>query len=219
MSGAGDPIGEGGGSSGDPIGAAALAALRGQLVVLPTDTVYGIATRPDDAGATARLFLAKGRPRDLELPVLVPSAAAARAIASFDARADLLAMRYWAGPLTLVLERSEASRGWDLGGDPRTIGVRMPHHPLALAVLARTGPLAATSANRSGEPTPPTGEEVREVFGDAVAVYLGDAGPSAGVASTVVDLAHGEATILRAGLIGEDEVRAVLANGSPEGPL
>lgn len=204
---------------GDPIEVAARAALRGELIVLPTDTVYGIATRPDDAGATARLFRAKGRPRDLELPVLVASAVAARAIASFDARADLLAMQFWAGPLTLVLERRQASRGWDLGGDPGTIGVRMPHHPLALAVLARTGPLAATSANRSGEPTPRTGEAVRDVFGDAVAVYLGDADPSAGIASTVVDLAHGAATILRAGRVTEGEVRAVLAEGSPEGPL
>ncbi len=146
----------------DPIGEAALAALRGELVVLPTDTVYGIGTRPDDHEATARLFDAKGRPRDLELPVLVPTAAAAREIAELDVRAEALASRFWPGPLTLVLRRAGSSRDWDLGGDPATIGVRVPHHPLALAVLARTGPLAVTSANRSGEPTPSSCEGVVE---------------------------------------------------------
>ena len=126
----------------DPVQRAADAALRGEAVVLPTDTVYGVGTRPDDAAATARLFALKGRPEDLELPVLVPSAVAARTVAEFDERASALAARFWAGPLTLVLPRTETSRGWELGGDEETIGVRMPHHTLALAVLVRTGPLA-----------------------------------------------------------------------------
>jgi len=110
----------------DPIEQAALAALAGRLVVLPTDTVYGIGTRPDDATATTRLFEAKGRPAELTLPVLVPTTAAAREIAAFDDRADALALAFWAGPLTLVLPRTAASRGWELGGDPGTVGVRMP---------------------------------------------------------------------------------------------
>lgn len=192
----------------DPIEAAVRAALRGDLVVLPTDTVYGIGTRPDDPSATARLFEAKGRPRDLELPVLVPSVAAARGIARFDERAERLATRFWAGPLTLVLPRTVASLAWDLGGDPATIGVRMPHHPLTLAVLARTGPLAVTSANRSGGSTPASCEGVLEVFGDAVAVYVGQEPPLIGRASTVVDLAHGEPRILRRGGVGERRVLA-----------
>lgn len=195
----------------DPVGDAAEAALRGDAIVMPTDTVYGIATRPDDAAATSRLFAAKERPADLELPVLVPSAAAAREIASFDERAAALAARFWAGALTLVLPRSDESSDWDLGGDPRTIGVRMPHHPLALAVLARTGPLAVTSANRSGQPTPTDCDGVHAVFGDLVAVYLCDASPLAGAASTVVDLAHGEPRFLRRGDIHEAELLAVLA--------
>lgn len=189
----------------------AAAALRsGDLVVLPTDTVYGIAARPDRAEATARLFTAKGRPRDLELPVLVPDVATARTVARFDARAERLAARFWPGALTIVVPRAAASEGWDLGGDPTTVGVRVPRHPLALAVLALAGPLAVTSANRSGEPTPADGDGVVAVFGEAVAVYLLDAEPLAGAASTVVDLAHGEARVLRAGAIDPDEVLAAL---------
>jgi tRNA threonylcarbamoyl adenosine modification protein (Sua5/YciO/YrdC/YwlC family) len=194
----------------DPVQLAADAALRGEAVVLPTDTVYGIGTRPDDAAATARLFALKGRPANLELPVLVPSVGTGRAIAEFDERASALAGRFWAGPLTLVLPRTEMSRAWELGGDEETIGVRMPHHPLALAVLGYTGPLAVTSANRSGKPTPSTCEGVREVFGDRVAVYLCDASPLAGAASTVVDLAHGEPSFLRVGALATEEVLSAL---------
>ena len=194
----------------DPIEEAALAALGGELVVLPTDTVYGIGTRPDDPAATSRLFDAKGRPRDLELPVLVPDAAAAREISEPDPRAEALATRFWAGPLTLVLPRADASRGWDLGGDPATIGVRMPHHALALAVLAITGPLAVTSANRSGEPTPPSCDGVFDLFGETVAVYLCDPAPLRGAASTVVDLAHGAPRILRSGSLSEADVLAAI---------
>jgi tRNA A37 threonylcarbamoyladenosine synthetase subunit TsaC/SUA5/YrdC len=122
-------------------------------------------------------------------------------------------MRFWAGPLTIVLPRTDGSAGWELGGDPATIGVRMPHHPLALAVLARTGPLAVTSANRSGEPTPATCDGVAEVFGEAVAVYLCE-DPLAGAASTVVDLAHGEPSFPRVGGVGERAVRAALTEGT-----
>lgn len=194
----------------DPV-ADAVAALRaGSLVVFPTDTVYGIAAHPGRPGATERLFAAKGRPRDLELPVLAPDLAGARAVADLDPRGERLAVRFWPGALTLVAPRASGSAGWDLGGDPTTVGVRVPRHPLALAVLAVTGPLAVTSANRSGEPTPADGEDVVAVFGEAVDVYLLDDAPLAGAASTVVDLAHGEATVLRAGALDPAEVLAVL---------
>ena len=179
-------------------------------MVLPTDTVYGVGTRPDDPAATAGLFALKGRPEDLELPVLVPSLGAARTIAAFDERASALAGRCWAGPLTLVLPRTETSRGWELGGDEETVGVRMPHHPLALAVLARTGPLAVTSANRSGKPTPSTCDGVLAVFGDRVAVYLCDESPLEGAASTVVDLAHAEPRFLRVGALATNDILSAL---------
>ena len=195
----------------DPIQDAAAAALAGELIVMPTDTVYGIGTRPDDPAATARLFEAKGRPRELELPVLVPSAGAARDVAVFDERAEVLVGRLWPGPLTIVLPRTDASRPWDLGGDPATVGVRMPHHPLALAVLARSGPLAVSSANRSGGPTPAECDGLTRTFGDIVAVFLCQDEPLAGRPSTVVDRSHGEPRILRAGALAEGDVLAALA--------
>jgi L-threonylcarbamoyladenylate synthase len=196
----------------DAIADAADAALRGELIVVPTDTVYGIGTRPDDPAATSRVFEAKARPADLELPVLVPSTAAAKDIAEFDERAASLASRFWAGPLTLILPRTDSSRAWDLGGDASTIGVRMPHHPLTLAVLARTGPLAVTSANRSGEATPVTCDGVQAVFGDRVAVYLCEGMALQGAASTVVDLTDAEPRFIRVGALSPDDVLSALAN-------
>jgi L-threonylcarbamoyladenylate synthase len=200
----------------DPLADAAEAALAGRLVVLPTDTVYGIGTRPDDPAATARLFEAKGRPRELALPVLVASREQAEEIAVFDERARRLAGRFWPGALSLVLPRTEHSRSWALGEETSTIAVRMPHHPLALALLARTGPLAVTSANRSGEPTPSTCEELQRVFGDAVAVYLCEPEPLVGAPSTVVDLTRPELRVLREGALREAELRAALESAQPQ---
>ena len=194
-----------------PVEEAIGAALRGELIVLPTDTVYGIGTRPDVPDATAALFAAKGRPRDLELPVLVPSPASAADIAQLDERAHRLADVLWPGALTLVLARTAESRPWVLGGDPETVGVRVPRHPLAVAVLSGTGPLAVTSANRSGEPTPTDCADLEEVFGDAVSVYLCEEAPLSGTASTVVDLAHGATAILREGSVDERTILELLA--------
>jgi tRNA threonylcarbamoyl adenosine modification protein (Sua5/YciO/YrdC/YwlC family) len=162
--------------------------------------LYGIGTRPDDPAATRRVFEAKGRPRALTLPVLVASVADAERIASFDGRARALAERHWPGALTIVLPRSDASRGWDLGDETDSIGVRVPDHPVALALLERAGPLAVTSANRSGEPTPGSCDELRAIFADAVDVYLCQDDAPRRVASTVVDLT-GDARVLRRGAV------------------
>lgn len=191
-------------------------ALRGgELVVLPTDTVYGLAARPDDPVATARIFDAKRRPGDLSLPILVPSLEAARAVALFDDRAIRVASALWPGALTLILPRTDASRAWELGADADSIGVRVPKHPLALALLELTGPLAVTSANLSGEPPARTCDELHAAFGDQVAVYLCRDDGSRGVASTVLDLAHGDACLLRSGALDAEQIAQLMGPGVP----
>jgi tRNA threonylcarbamoyl adenosine modification protein (Sua5/YciO/YrdC/YwlC family) len=198
-----------------PIEDAAAAAGRGELIVFPTDTVYGIGTRPDAPQATARLFEAKGRPRDLTLPVLVPSLEAAREVGRFDERAGRLASACWPGPLTLILPRTRTSGPWDLGGDAETIGVRVPRHQLALAVLVAAGPLAVTSANRSGKPPARTCDELESAFGDLIAVYLCQEEPVRGAASTVIDLTHDEMRLIRAGELELEELERLLGSDDP----
>ncbi|HEX7248512.1 MAG TPA: L-threonylcarbamoyladenylate synthase [Actinomycetota bacterium] len=201
--------------SADPIAEAARAAVDGELVVFPTDTVYGLGTDPAVPGAGERLFRAKRRDRDLTLPVLASSTTAARSVARFDERAETLAAALWPGALTLVLPRAPASTSWDLGGDDQTVGVRVPDHRLARALLDISGPLAVTSANRSGEPPASTCQELRAVFGDLVAIYLCEEGPLQGASSTVLDLAHGPATILRSGDLDAATLARFLPAGEP----
>lgn len=196
-----------------PILDAVSAALAGELIVLPTDTVYGVGTRPDDPAATARLFRVKGRPRGLAIPVLVADRSGAQEVARWDGPAQALADRFWPGPLTIVLPRTERSRGWELGGDGSTIAVRIPRHPLALEILALTGPLAVTSANRSGEPTAPTIDGVRAALGDAVAIYLGEEGPLEERPSTVVELSGGRVRVLREGSVLVRDLAETTAGG------
>ena len=198
----------------DEIARAAAAALRGELIVLPTDTVYGIGTRPDDPAATGRLFDAKRRPRDLELPVLAPSLAAAADLGRIEGDARLLAERFWPGPLTLVVQRRSASRSWQLGGNQATIGLRVPDDPTALALLRRTGPLAVSSANLSGQPTPTTCGVVADVFGDIVAVALCAEAELSGAASTVVDCTRERPTVLRPGAVRDTDIGEVVPEAS-----
>lgn len=189
--------------------AAELVLAAGRLVVFPTDTVYGVAARPDVPDATGRIFEAKGRPRTLTLPVLADRDQAA-GVAAFDPRAEALANRFWPGALTIVLPRTELAAGWDLGEEQATVGVRMPAHQDALALLRRTGPLAVTSANRSGEPTPTTCEGVRSALATSVAVYL-CGGSTSNTPSTVVDLTGPAPRVVRAGAIATEEVLAAAA--------
>jgi L-threonylcarbamoyladenylate synthase len=196
-----------------PVAEAAEAALAGSLIVFPTDTVYGLATRPDDPEATARVFEAKGRDRDLTLPVLAPSIDAARSIGLFDERVERLAEAFWPGALTLVVPRAPPAVPWMLGGDGATVGLRIPAHPLASEVLSTTGPLAATSANRSGAPPETTCEGLHRTFGDLVDVYLCTEGPLRGTASTVVDLSRGAAALVRVGGLAPGEIARCLPPG------
>lgn len=188
-------------------------ALRaGEAVVLPTDTVYGVAALPTVPGATARLFALKDRRPDAPLAVLVADPAQARAVAGpLSPPAERLVEALWPGPLTLVLPRAEAARAWDLGGDPATIGVRCPDHALVRALAARVGPIATTSANRHGHPTPPTAAEAAAALTAPVAV-VADGGPLPGAASTVVDVTGSEVAILRQGPIPAPHVHAVASS-------
>jgi L-threonylcarbamoyladenylate synthase len=175
-------------------------ALRaGEPVVIPTDTVYGVAALPSVAGATARLYALKDRRPDVPLAVLVGGPSDLDAVAaSVSPLGAALVEEHWPGALTVVVRRHPDLAGWDLGGDPATIGVRCPASPLVRAVAARTGPIATTSANRHGRPTPATAAEAAASLTSPVAV-VADGGVLAGQASTVVDLTGPEPTILRQG--------------------
>jgi tRNA threonylcarbamoyl adenosine modification protein (Sua5/YciO/YrdC/YwlC family) len=177
---------------------AAVAALDGgSVAVIPTETVYGIAAAARYSTAVEAIFELKGRDRSKALPVLAATTEALREVVSFDARAERIAERFWPGPLTLVLPRA-TSFDVDLGGDdPATVAVRVPAHDLTRALLERTGPLAVTSANHSGNAPATTIDEARAVFGDEVVAYV-DAGRCDGTPSTVVSLV-GEPRVLRSG--------------------
>lgn len=200
--------------------AAADALAGGGLVIFPTETVYGIAARPDVPAATDRLFDAKQRPSSLNVPVLTSSATEAWHVAEPTTGARALAAAFWPGPLTLVLRRTDRSRTWMLGDSPDTVAVRVPDHPVPLALLELTGPLAVTSANISGQPPAMDRDALRATVGDRAEVILvlpPDAPPPGGVASTVVDLTGGDIGILRRGAIPEAEIRRVVAGGSSQG--
>jgi tRNA threonylcarbamoyl adenosine modification protein (Sua5/YciO/YrdC/YwlC family) len=186
------------------IDAATAAIAAGDLVVLPTDTVYGLAADAFSADAVQRLVSAKGRGRDMPPPVLIGAPATLEALA-IEVPAWLRAMtaELWPGPLTVVC-REQPSLNWDLGDTRQTVAVRVPNHDVALAVLKATGPLAVSSANLTGEPAATTIDDAERMLGDAVAVYL-DAGTSpGGMASTILDVTAATPRILRDGPIGLD---------------
>lgn len=175
---------------------------------MPTDTVYGLACLPSLPSAVARIFALKGRRNDRALPVLGANAEALADVASFDDRAVDLARRFWPGPLTLVLPRSEGFTFY-LGGDtPDSVAVRVPQNEAALELLNAAGPLAVTSANLSGHPPVATVKEADAIFGSEVSIYI-DGGESRGVPSTIVSLI-GDSLILREGAVSEDEIKGAL---------
>jgi L-threonylcarbamoyladenylate synthase len=190
----------------------AVAALEaGEPIVLPTDTVYGVAVDPTRPGATERLFAVKERPAEAALPVLAADVEQALALAAPDlpAAALRLAERFWPGGLTLVVRR-HPDVTYDLGGrDDRTIGLRVPDHDVPRRLAAAVGPLAATSANLHGQPTPVTAEGVAAELGDRVALVL-DGGPCEGAPSTVVSCTAEGVHVLREGRIPRREIEAAL---------
>ena len=174
---------------------AAAALARGDLVVMPTDTVYGIAVSL--TGDVTRVFEVKGRPDDKPLPVLAASRDDLETVASFGHRAQQLADEHWPGPLTIVLPRAEGFMVYLGEGARDSVAVRVPANETALELLAETGPLAVTSANISGQSPARTVDDARAALGDAVDVYV-DAGELAGEPSTIVSLV-GDPQVLRNG--------------------
>ena len=186
---------------------------RGDLVVIPTDTVYGVAADAFNPAAVQKLIDAKGRTRQAPTPVLIPG------IPTLDALADsvpdevrALVAKFWPGALTIILP-AQTSLTWDLGETRGTVALRMPASRIALELLSETGPLAVSSANRTGEPAAVTTAQAQHMLGETVAVYLDD-GPGGTVASTIVDatalLTGGKLRIVRQGAITADEIRQLV---------
>jgi tRNA threonylcarbamoyl adenosine modification protein (Sua5/YciO/YrdC/YwlC family) len=199
---------------------------RGELAVIPTDTVYGVAADAFNAAAVQRLLDAKGRGRQSPPPVLIPDLKTLDALAaSVPDEARQLAEAFWPGGLTIVFN-AQPSLIWDLGETHGTVALRMPDHKLTLELLGETGPLAVSSANKTGLPAAKTAAAAEEMLGDAIAVYL-DAGlagaaydgvteTGASESSTIVDvtgLADGRGVrILRQGVVSADQLRSVIGD-------
>jgi L-threonylcarbamoyladenylate synthase len=192
------------------ITAAAAALRKGDLAVMPTDTVYGVAADAFFPAAVAGLLAAKGRGRDMPPPVLVGTMRAAAALMEdLNSSGKDLIEEFWPGGLTLVV-RANRSLLWDLGDTRGTVAIRMPLHELALDLLKETGPLAVSSANRAGAPPATTADGAQEQLGEAISVYL-DAGPCPGeVPSTIVDVTGSVPRLLRAGVVPVERLREVV---------
>jgi L-threonylcarbamoyladenylate synthase len=182
---------------------------RGELVVLPTDTVYGIGADAFTPNAVSALLDAKGRGRDMPAPVLVGSVRAAQALVDdLGTYGQDLIDEFWPGALTIVC-RANTTLAWDLGETKGTVAIRMPLHQLALELLKETGPMAVSSANRSGAAPARTAEEAETQLGDSVAVYLDDGPSGDDMPSSIVDLTGAVPRLLRAGAISEERLREV----------
>ena len=183
---------------------------RGELVVLPADASYGVAADAFQPDAVDALRATKGQGRDMPVPVLVGSWTGLDGLTLLvQPMVRELVEAFWPGGLTLVVEHAP-SLAWDLGDARGTVAVRMPLHPVALELLARTGPLGVSSANRSGQPAPVTAQEARDQLGYPVAVYL-DGGPVVDpVPSTIVDVTGDVPRVLRLGAVPLDALREVV---------
>jgi len=194
------------------ISAAAAAISHGDLVVLPTDTVYGLAADAFSHDAVARLLLAKNRGRNMPVPVLIGSLRTLDGIATQipDVGRDLVAA-FWPGALTVICHQ-QPSLMWDLGDARATVAVRMPLHEIALELLKVTGPLAVSSANRSGFEPATTAAEAEEQLGEWVEVYLNGGPTNDSVPSSIVDLTGERPRLLRAGAVSAEDLRSIAAD-------
>jgi len=195
---------------------ARMALAKGQLVVLPTDTVYGVAADAFIPHAVAALLAAKGRGRQSPPPVLMPSAATIDALASsVPDQVRTLAQAFWPGGLTIIVD-AQPSLAWDLGDTDGTVALRVPAHPIALELLKETGPLAVSSANLTGQPAAENATDAYAQLGDTVEVYL-EGGASDSTPSTIIDVTPiqrgtGAARILRDGAVSAASLREILGD-------
>ncbi|MDL4775732.1 L-threonylcarbamoyladenylate synthase [Actinomadura xylanilytica] len=186
------------------------AVRRGELIVLPTDTVYGVGADAFTPPAVTALLDAKGRGREMPPPVLVGSVRAATALVEdLGTYGQDLIDEFWPGALTLVC-RANQSLLWDLGETKGTVAIRMPMHELTVELLKETGPLAVSSANLSGRPAARSAADAESMLGDSVSVYLNGGRSAHGDPSTIVDLTGAVPRLLRAGAIPEDKIRSVV---------
>ena len=192
------------------ITSATAAVKAGRLIVLPTDTVYGIGADAFDSGAVAALLSAKGRGRDMPVGVLVGSWHTIEGLVySMPATARELIRAFWPGALSLVVQQAPSLQ-WDLGDARGTVMLRMPLHPVALELLRETGPMAVSSANISGRPPATTAAEANEQFGELVDVYLDSGVSEQQAASTIVDLSGPLPRVLREGPVSAAALAEVL---------
>ncbi|MEG3630453.1 L-threonylcarbamoyladenylate synthase [Streptomyces poriticola] len=189
---------------------AASAVRRGELVVLPTDTVYGIGADAFSSEAVGDLLEAKGRGRNMPSPVLIGSPNTLHGLVTdFSEQAWELVDAFWPGALTLVA-RHQPSLQWDLGDTRGTVAVRMPLHPVAIELLTDVGPMAVSSANLTGHPAPEDCDAAQAMLGDSVSVYL-DGGRTPGIVpSSIVDVTRETPVLLRAGALSAQELRKVV---------
>jgi tRNA threonylcarbamoyl adenosine modification protein (Sua5/YciO/YrdC/YwlC family) len=196
----------------EAIARAVLELSSGRLVVAPTDTIYGLLGDAFNAYATTMAFEAKARPRSLPLPVLVCTPRQAWALCSkVPPEAGALAKRFWPGALTLVLPAADL--GWDLGDATGSVALRIPGHDDLLEIIRAVGPLAGTSANITGEPTPRTARGVAKVFGSKVSLYLDGGTSRADRPSTIVDLTGDELRVTREGAISSGDIAQAATAG------
>lgn len=199
---------------------------RNELVVVPTDTVYGLAADAFSVDAVKALLAAKGRSPQSPPPVLIGTVETLQALAEeIPEVANRLAQTFWPGALTMIL-KSQASLTWDLGETKGTVALRMPDHKIALALLQETGPLAVSSANLTGQPAATTCQQAEEYLGDSVAVYLDGGNSPKGEASTILDLTDlvdsydaqgnisttGRIKIVRRGALSAEKIRTIAGN-------
>ncbi len=183
----------------------------GGLVAFPTDTVYGVGALAFDGAAVERIYIAKDRPVEKAIPVLIGAASDLKKVTLDEPQmAAKLALRFWPGPLTLVVPKHPNLP--DSVSASATVGVRVPDHPLARMLLQGSGPMAVTSANLSGQTSPSTAYEVLHQLGGRIALIIDGGKTPGGVPSTVVDCTALAPLILREGPISIEEIRAVLAS-------